>query len=101
MSIVIAYAKQRRQLQPIGKPPASDLAQKVQQICGNPELHYQSRQASYDSKKFRAKVLVRKIDHSLRYEDTDNGLRAMAAFMILREKIISVFQNVLKDRDEQ
>jgi predicted transcriptional regulator len=40
----------------------------------------------YDLKKFRAKGLVEKKPNSLRYMLTENGIRSIVAFQILREK---------------
>lgn len=66
----------------------SDLAPKVREILGlNPEK-YTTRQAAYDLKKLRGKNWVHKIGNSRRYEVTPSGLRAMAALLVLREKVI-------------
>ena len=43
---------------------------------------------SYDVKKFRAKQLVRKVEHTRRYEATPEGVRALAGLLILRDKVI-------------
>ena len=67
---------------------ASELAAKVREILKDSDPHYHPRQASYDLKKFRGKQLVRLINHSRRYEPTPDGLRSMAAFLVLREKIL-------------
>lgn len=67
---------------------SSQLAQKVREIMGDLDIPYQSRQASYDLKKMRAKALIRKIENSRRYEATANGLRQITAFTVLREKIL-------------
>ncbi len=67
---------------------ASELATKVKEILGNSPPDYQSRQASYDLKKLRAKALVYRIDHSRLYQATWDGLRAMTAFHVLREKAL-------------
>ena len=67
---------------------ASVLAEKVREIMGDTDICYQTRQASYDLRKFRAKDLVRKIENSRRYETTADGLRQIAAFLVLREKIL-------------
>jgi hypothetical protein len=66
----------------------SDLAEKVKEIMGALDISYQIRQASYDLKKFRAKALIRKIENSRRYEATEDGLRQITAFSVLREKIL-------------
>jgi hypothetical protein len=61
---------------------------KVREIMGNRDIPYQSRQASYDLKKLRGKELVCPIQHSRRYQATLEGLRTMAAFIVLREKVL-------------
>jgi hypothetical protein len=44
--------------------------------------------AQHDLKKLRSKGMVRKIGSSRRYEPEPDGLRAMTALVILREKVI-------------
>jgi len=63
----------------------ADLAAKVQENIASP---YTPRQAAYDLKKLRGKNMVHKIENSRRYEPVPNGLREMAAFFVLREKVI-------------
>lgn len=67
---------------------ASDLARQVRSMSGQPETEYGSRRAAYDIKKLRAKGMVRKIGKSRRYEPVPEGLRALTALLVLREKII-------------
>jgi hypothetical protein len=67
---------------------ASELTVKVKEILGDAGTAYHPRQASYDMKKFRGKELVRRINHSHFYEATPEGLRAMVAFLVLREKVL-------------
>jgi len=67
---------------------AADLAGSVKEILGKSVPDYQARQASYDLKKLRAKDLVRLIRNSRYYEATPEGLRAMAGFVVLREKVL-------------
>jgi uncharacterized protein YegP (UPF0339 family) len=67
---------------------ASQLAQKVRDITADVDLCYQTRQASYDLRKLRAKDLVRKIGNSRRYETTASGLKKITAFFVLREKVL-------------
>lgn len=67
---------------------ASDLAQKVCKMNGQAEADYGPRRAAYDIKKLRAKDMVRKIGTSRRYESVPEGLRAIAALLVLREKVI-------------
>ena len=67
---------------------AADLAGRVKEILSKSVPDYQARQASYDLKKLRAKDLVRRIRNSRYYEATPEGLRAMAGFVVLREKVL-------------
>jgi len=67
---------------------ASDLAGRVKEILGNSISDYHARQGSYDLKKLRGKNLVRRVKHSRYYEASPEGLRAMAGFMVLREKVL-------------
>jgi predicted RNA-binding protein YlqC (UPF0109 family) len=66
----------------------SDIAEKVREILPELEPNYSLRQASYDLKKLRGKQLVHLIDHSRRYEATGDGLQAMTASLVLREKVL-------------
>ena len=66
----------------------SDLATKVRDILGLAQEAYQSRHASYDLKKFRAKTWVQKIGKSRRYLVPSDGLQIMSALLILREKVL-------------
>jgi hypothetical protein len=67
---------------------ASDLAQKVRKMNGQAEAEYGPRRAAYDLKKLRGKGMVRKIGTSRRYEAEPDGLRAMTALVVLRERVI-------------
>jgi hypothetical protein len=67
---------------------ASELAQKVRAMSGEAESAYGPRRAAYDLKKLHGKGMVRKIGTSRRYEPEPDGLRAMTALVILREKVI-------------
>jgi hypothetical protein len=67
---------------------ASDLAAKVRAMSGEPASEYGARRAAYDIKKLRGKDMVRKIGASRRYEPLHQGLRAMTALVVLREKVI-------------
>lgn len=66
---------------------ASDLAGKVRERFKDASA-YNSRQASYDLKKFRGKNLVERIDHSQRYMSSPDALRAMVAFIALQNKVL-------------
>lgn len=50
--------------------------------------NYTPRKASYDLKKFRCKNLIRKIENSRKYEPVPEGLRAIVALLVLRDKIV-------------
>ncbi|MEW6141500.1 MAG: hypothetical protein AB1733_25030 [Thermodesulfobacteriota bacterium] len=67
---------------------ASDLAGRVREILGDSIPDYHARHASYDLKKLRGKELVRRIKNSRFYEASPEGLRAMAGFLVLREKVL-------------
>ena len=67
---------------------ASQLASKVHSLSGQSESEYGPRRAAYDLKKFRAKAMVRKIDSTRRYEVIPQGLQALAALVVLRDKVI-------------
>jgi hypothetical protein len=67
---------------------ASELAQKVRTMSGEAESVYGPRRAAYDLKKLRGKSMVCKIGSSRRYESVKEGLQAMTALLVLREKVI-------------
>ncbi len=75
---------------------SGELATQVQRCLGDSPLPYQARQAAYDLKKLRGKHLVAKAGSSRRYQAPAEGLRTMAALLLLREK---VFKPVLSNRD--
>jgi hypothetical protein len=66
----------------------SALAAKVRDILGLSPEAYQPRHASYDLKKLRGKNWVRLMDNSRRYVAVPQGLQAMTALLVLREKVI-------------
>lgn len=67
---------------------ASDLAAVVCSQTGQARSDYGPTRAAYDIKKLRGKNLVVKIGKSRRYEPTPDGLRAMAAISVLRDKVL-------------
>jgi hypothetical protein len=67
---------------------ASDITAKVQKIMGCDENAYTSRKAAYDLKKLRGKNVIRRIEKSRRYEIMPQGLRAVTALLVLRDKVI-------------
>jgi hypothetical protein len=77
----------------------SDLATKVSDILGLSD--YLPRHASYDLKKFRAKLWIEKFGKSRRYLPSAEGLRIMSALLILREKVIKpVLAGAAKPKDQ-
>jgi hypothetical protein len=67
----------------------SDHARKVRELLGPAGASYSPRNAAYDLKKLRGKGLISKVPgHTRRYESTGDPLRAMAALVILRDKVI-------------
>jgi len=68
---------------------AAQHAEKVREILATTAASYSPRQSSYDLKKLRGKDLVRKTSPRGRYyEPTPDGLRSMAALVVLRDKVI-------------
>ena len=68
---------------------AAQHAEKVREILGAEGSTYGPRQAAYDIKKLRAKGLVSKTAPSARtYQGTRHGLRAIAALVVLRDKVL-------------
>jgi len=68
---------------------AAEHACKVCELEGKASNAYSPRQAAYDLKKLRAKGLVKKsASHARRYRATPEGLRTMAALIVLRDKVI-------------
>ena len=64
---------------------SSDVAAKVQALT---HTAYTPRQAAYDLKKLRGKNVVSKIGTSRRYETVPEGRQAVAALLVLRDKVI-------------
>jgi hypothetical protein len=67
---------------------SGELAAKVQQHLGVLAEDYQPRQAAYDLKKLRGKLLVCKIGKSRLYEAPAKGLQTLVALGMLREKVL-------------
>ena len=53
-----------------------------------PQEPYSASRAAYDLRKLRSKNLVSKKPRSRRYQTEPTGIRAMAALLVLREKIL-------------
>jgi hypothetical protein len=77
---------------------SGDLAVKIQERLGVSAEDYQPRQAAYDLKKLRGKMLVCKIGKSRLYEAPAEGLRTLVALGMLREKVL---KPVLRNRNLQ
>jgi hypothetical protein len=68
---------------------ASELADEVRHALG-PKASYTARQAAYDLKKLRGKGLIEKVENTAhRYQPTRDGLRSMAALIVLRDKVLN------------
>jgi hypothetical protein len=67
---------------------ASQLAQRVREFSQQSELQYGARHAAYDLKKLRGKQMVHRMKNTRRYEAMREGLRAMAALLVLRDKVL-------------
>jgi hypothetical protein len=67
---------------------ASELAGRVKEILSDSVPDYHARHASYDLKKLRGKDLIHRIKDSRFYEASQEGLRAIAGFLVLREKVL-------------
>jgi hypothetical protein len=67
---------------------ASELAQQVRTLNWQSESEYSTRRAAYDLKKLRGKQIVSRINRTRRYEPLPTGLKAMAAWVVLRDKAI-------------
>ncbi|MBE0437265.1 MAG: hypothetical protein IBX56_15845, partial [Methylomicrobium sp.] len=67
---------------------AAELACAVRTLDPNGHGNYTPRKASYDLKKFRSKNLIHKIENSRKYEPIPEGLRAMVALLVLRDKVV-------------
>jgi hypothetical protein len=64
----------------------SDLAQQLRQLPAH--AAYTVRQAAYDLKKLRAKQLVERIGRSRRYAVPAWALKALTAWLVLKDKVI-------------
>ena len=62
---------------------ASDLAGQVRAFLPSTNSKYTSRQAAYDIKKLRAKQIVQRIGKSQRYEPIPQGIKTIAALVLL------------------
>jgi len=67
---------------------ASQLAYQVRTLSQQSEAEYGPRRAAYDLKKFRGKQIVQRIANTRRYEPMPDGLKAVTALVVLRDKAI-------------
>ena len=67
---------------------ASGLARQVCALTGQSPSQYGSRQAAYDLKKLRGKEMVRRVDKTQRYEAIPDGIKAIAALVVIRDNVI-------------
>src|SRR5262252_7766136 len=66
----------------------AQVAEAVQQRAGLAAKAYSSRNAAYDLAKLKGKKLVHRVKASRRYKANPSGVRAMCAYLILRDKVI-------------
>ena len=66
----------------------AQLAEAVQQRADLSTKAYSSRNAAYDLAKLKGKRLVQRVKGSRRYKADPSGVRAMCAYLILRDKVI-------------
>jgi hypothetical protein len=76
---------------------ASQLAERVRMQSRDKGFQYGPRRAAYDLKKLRGKQIVSRIGKTPRYKVITEGLRAMTALVILREKTIKPLLAAAKD----
>ena len=67
---------------------ASRVAQEVRALSHHTETEYGPRRAAYDLKKLRGKQVIRRVGKTRRYEPVPQGLKAIAALIVLRNKAI-------------
>jgi len=67
---------------------AAELAERVRGQQGGAMASYVPRQAAYDLRKLRSKLLVERIGKTRRYRVRRPGIRTLAALLILREQVI-------------
>ena len=66
----------------------AQVADAVQQRAGRSLKAYSARNAAYDLAKLNGKKLVHRVTGSRRYKADPSGIRAMCAYLILRDKVI-------------
>lgn len=66
----------------------SHLADAVRARNGWSATRYSTRHAAYDLARLRGKSLVHPVEHSRRYRASPAGVRAMCAYLVLRDQVI-------------
>jgi hypothetical protein len=66
----------------------SEFTSRVRAITGQNEQEYGVRRTAYDLKKIRGKDLAAKVGSSRPYQPLSQGLKTVAALLVLREKVI-------------
>ena len=66
----------------------SKFAAQVRALTGQSETQYGTRRAAYDLKKIRGKNWVARVGSSHSYQPLSHALRAIAALLVLRDKVI-------------
>ena len=66
----------------------AQVAEAVQQRARLSTKAYSARNAAYDLAKLKGKKLVHRVKGSRRYKADPSGVRAMCAYLILRDKVI-------------
>jgi hypothetical protein len=67
---------------------ASQVAKEVRALSHHTEAEYGPRRAAYDLKKLRGKQVIRRVGKTRRYEPVPQGLKAITALIVLRNKAI-------------
>jgi hypothetical protein len=65
-----------------------EFALQVRAITGQNQQQYGARRAAYDLKKIRGKKLVARVGSSRHYQPLSQGLKTVAALLLIREKVI-------------
>jgi hypothetical protein len=66
----------------------AQVAEAVQQRAGRSLKAYSARNAAYDLAKLKGKKLIHRVKGSRRYKADPSGVRAMCAYLILRDRVI-------------
>jgi hypothetical protein len=77
---------------------ASQLANQVRALGKQNASEYSARCAAYDLKKLCGKKIVQRIGTTRRYQSLPNGLRAMTALLVLRDKAIKPLLAAVQDQ---